>query len=331
MHFPVLDGWRGISILLVLATHFLPLGPHAWQLNFMSGVAGMALFFTLSGFLITTFLLHNDSVVDFLLRRFFRIVPLAWVCMAIVLPMADASWRAYMAHFLFYANLPPIQLTDAGAHLWSLCVEVQFYVGVALIFWLAGRRGLLTLPVLCIFVTAYRVTSGTEVSIVSWGRMDEILAGATLALVYAERFGKTPVHVLSHLNPYVLLCLLALASHPATGPLNYIRPYTAALLVGVTLCQSSGPIIRLLRTRSLAYVATVSYALYVIHPLLGHSWLGDGEKLVKYLKRPMLFVVLFLCAHLSTFHFERRCIRFGKLLSRKLSGSQHTQPVAEPQ
>jgi peptidoglycan/LPS O-acetylase OafA/YrhL len=83
--FEVLDGWRGISILLVLATHLLPLGPKSWQLNFTFGPMGMALFFTLSGFLITNFLLQRPSVTDFLIRRIARIVPLAWLCMAIAL------------------------------------------------------------------------------------------------------------------------------------------------------------------------------------------------------------------------------------------------------
>ncbi len=30
---PILDGWRALSILLVLAGHLLPLGPHRWGLN----------------------------------------------------------------------------------------------------------------------------------------------------------------------------------------------------------------------------------------------------------------------------------------------------------
>ena len=28
-----LDGWRGLSILFVLAGHLLPLGPKSWQMN----------------------------------------------------------------------------------------------------------------------------------------------------------------------------------------------------------------------------------------------------------------------------------------------------------
>jgi peptidoglycan/LPS O-acetylase OafA/YrhL len=83
-----LDGWRGISILCVLAAHLLPLGPKSWQLNSAIGPLGMALFFTLSGFLITRFLLMHDNVLDFLTRRFFRIVPLAWLSMTGMLGVA---------------------------------------------------------------------------------------------------------------------------------------------------------------------------------------------------------------------------------------------------
>ena len=127
----VLDGWRGISILLVLACHLLPLGPKSWQLNDTAGPMGMALFFTLSGFLITRFLVEHSSITDFLIRRFFRIVPLAWLAMLVVLLMDGAPWSSVLPNFLFYANLPPQHLTDVGSHLWSLGVEVQFYVGVA--------------------------------------------------------------------------------------------------------------------------------------------------------------------------------------------------------
>jgi peptidoglycan/LPS O-acetylase OafA/YrhL len=55
----------------------------------------------------------------------------------------------------------------------------------------------------------------------------------------------------------------------------------------------------------LKYCASISYALYVIHPLLAHhTWLGSGDLLEKYAKRPLLLLVLFGMAHLSTRFFE---------------------------
>ena len=68
-HLAALDGWRGLSILLVLAAHLLPLGPKPWKLNYSAGILGMALFFTLSGFLITRALLREQNVAAFLIRR----------------------------------------------------------------------------------------------------------------------------------------------------------------------------------------------------------------------------------------------------------------------
>ncbi len=98
-HLAVLDGWRGISILCVLAAHLLPLGPKLLQLNEMVAVIGMAMFFTLSGFLITRFLLEHTNIVDFLIRRFARIIPLAWLAMAITLPLVDAPASFYLPTF----------------------------------------------------------------------------------------------------------------------------------------------------------------------------------------------------------------------------------------
>ena len=321
-HLAVLDGWRGISILCVLAGHLLPLGPKSLQLNEMArspGIGMASCLFTLSGFLITRFLLGHTSVVDFLIRRFARILPLAWLAMAITLPLVDAPASFYLPHFLFYANLPPIRLTDAGSHLWSLCVEMQFYAGVALLVLLAKRRGLYVLPLLCIAVTMIRVVNGAHIGIVTWLRVDEILVGATLALAHAGRLGQRPIWALSRLNAPVLIVLLAIASHPASGFMNYLRPYFAALLVGSTLYRAPGFFGALLKSRTLAYVAEISYALYVIHHLLMFTWLGSGERLEKYLKRPLLFAATFALAHLSTFQYEHRCISLGKRLSVRLA------------
>ena len=90
---PVLNGWRGLSILLVLSAHLLPLGPKPWQLNHTAGLLGMVLFFILSGFLIPTALLREPRVRAFLVRRFARVVPLAWLYFVIALLATDATLR----------------------------------------------------------------------------------------------------------------------------------------------------------------------------------------------------------------------------------------------
>jgi peptidoglycan/LPS O-acetylase OafA/YrhL len=237
--YQVLDGWRGLSILIVLFAHLLPLGPKTWQLNQTAGPLGMSLFFTLSGFLITNFLLKKQNVLDFLIRRLFRIVPLAWLYIVIVLFLAESDINHYLAHFFFYANWPPMQLTSVTSHLWSLCVEMQFYIGIAFLVLLLKGRGLLLIPVLCLIVTLYRAHDGVHVAINTWYRVDEILAGGVLALSFNDKLGEYPKKFLGWINQWILIALLLLSCHPESGFMNYFRPYLAAMLVGSTLFRCS--------------------------------------------------------------------------------------------
>ena len=309
---PMLDGWRGISILAVLACHMLPLGPKRFGLNGAAGVFGMCLFFTLSGFLITSTLLHDPSVRNFIIRRLCRILPLSWLYTLIVLPIAGVSIGYYIATLLFYANIPPFWLSGFTGHLWSVCVEMQFYALVAIMFAAFGRKGLLMLVPVCLAITAGRIANHKLADIVTYFRVDEILAGASLALVYAGLLGQPIRKFLSTVSPWILLVLLLPACHSASGPMNYLRPYLAAGLVGTTIFQADHRLTRRLQVASLAYIAEISYALYVIHPLTYHGWLGSGTKLVKYCKRPLSFALSFALAHISTRYYESRWIAWGK-------------------
>ncbi len=286
----------------------------------MAGPLGMSLFFILSGFLITRNLIHRPNVNHFLIRRFCRILPLAFAFLVVALPLAAATPRDYWAHFLFYANLPPTSLTPLTGHFWSLCVEMQFYVGIALLFGLLGKRGLLLLPIFSVAVTLLRIYQGAAYdSIFTYQRIDEILAGGCLALVFQSQSEGALSRFLGWANPYCVLGLLLIASHPYGGPVIYLRPYLAAILVGSTLYQTETKLFSWLKSRPLVYIAAISYALYLIHPLIIHSWLGSGDTLVKYAKRPFVFLVTFALAHLSTYYYETFWIDWGKRLTRKES------------
>lgn len=316
--FSALDGWRGLSILFVLAAHMLPLGPKSWQLNFTAGVIGMSIFFTLSGFLITSFFIKNSSIVDFFIRRLFRILPLAWLYIVLAMILSKATFGMWLANLLFIANWPPMQLVEVGGHLWSLCVEVQFYICIALLFALLRHRGLLLLPLLGLGITLFRIDNGVHVAINTYFRVDEILAGSTLALVYFNKFGDLPRKIISGFNPWVVLVLLLVSSHPDSGFMNYLRPYLAGILVGITITKKNESMSTYLNNRWLIYLAAISYALYVIHPLLMYSWLGSGDVFERYAKRPLLFIVLWMLAHFSTYYYEHKCISYGKSLSKRL-------------
>lgn len=308
----VLDGWRGISILVVLACHLLPLGPKAWQINEAAGPFGMALFFTLSGFLITNFLLLRPQIHVFLVRRLARILLLAWLTLTIALVWQGADWSIWVSNFLFLSNWPPMSIPVYLSPFWSLCVEFQFYIGIALAIWIFRDRGFWLLPFVCIAITLFRIYSGSYAAINTYLRVDEILAGALLALIYRRKIFSNFEESFARYGFYVVLVLFAFSCHPVGGPLNYFRPYLAAILVGITLFNPGFFLNNILTNKYLVYVAAISYSLYLIHPLLAHSWLGEGETFEKYLKRPLLFGVLFVLAHFSTYYYERFFITLSR-------------------
>lgn len=323
----MLDGWRAVSILSVLAGHWLPIGPGSWQLNGAFAATGMAIFFTLSGFLITQHILRDDRIGPFLIRRLLRVVPLAWTAMLIIAIVTRADPAALAANLLFYANLPPARLMAGGEPLWSLCVEMHFYLFVAAIVAAAGRRALYLLPLLALAITVFRIAAGEPISIVTWHRADEILAGATLALGVhhlglSGRTLRLPVW-----TPVALGLLLLASAHPALPAFNYVRPYLGAATVGASLYAAPSWMRAIWTSRPARYVADISYALYIVHGALTATWLGGegASTLQRYLRRPLLAGASVALAHLSTYHYERRWNDLGRKLIQSLYGPRPAQ------
>ncbi len=313
-----LDGWRGISILCVLAAHLLPLGPSSWQLNATAGVLGMSLFFTLSGYLITSFLLERPQPVPFLIRRFCRILPLAWTFMLITLAVHFRPQEEWLANFLFYLNYT-FYPQPFNSHLWSLCVEMHFYIAVAILVMLGGRNSLYFLPFACLFVTGIRIATDTFVSINTHLRVDEILVGATIALINQGNWKNASIWS-RYLRPEWAIPFLLISCSPFSGPLQYLRPYAGGIAIGSTLLTPQHWFSQALKSKVLLYLATISYALYVIHGPFRAGWFAGSSTMDRYLiKRPLGILITFVLAHLSTFYFESFWIQLGKRITAKRS------------
>jgi peptidoglycan/LPS O-acetylase OafA/YrhL len=317
----VLDGWRAISVLLVLGTHMLPLGPKSLRGNETAGMMGMSLFFTLSGFLIAEQLHNRRNVVAFLVRRMFRIAPLAWAYAVIAALAFGLRPYGWLAHFAFFLNYDYSATTPVTVHFWSLCVEVHFYLAIALLMAVTRFRGFTLLPVAWLVMTVVRAVLRPEGGLQTHLRVDEILAGSCLALVHLGYFGARPRAIVSRLPFLGLVVLLVLASHPVTGRFNALRGLLASSLVGHTLFHADSRRYAWLRNRVLRYIAETSYAIYVIHPFTMTGWLGSGDKLTKYAKRILSFSLTFGLAHLSTFYYERRLQNVGKRIAARVEAS----------
>jgi len=282
----------------------------------MAGQMGMALFFNLSGLLITTFLQRRPDVPAFLVRRLLRILPLAWLVFAVLLTLQRAGAEAWFSHFFFLLNYQADRfVTPYNSHLWSLSVEMHFYLGVALLVALFGRRGLWSLPFIAILVTTVRAVNGVEIAIATHYRVDEILAGASVALLLPPATNDEPGSF-RYAPPWLCFMLFCVTCNPVMGPAQFLRPYSGALLLASTLGNPSRWESRLLGVRQLRYLAQISYALYVVHGPLRAGWFAEGDVVLKYLvKRPLTLVLSFALAHLSTFYWESRWISLARRLT----------------
>ena len=218
--FPALDGIRALAVTMVFFDHYGGGSHGGFVLRLLNrirenGWAGVDLFFVLSGFLITGILFdtRNDShfFKRFFARRSLRIFPVFYLMCSILLlltPVLHYRWHWLQLTFLvyfgnFFANhdfrlYEVASSTYPGAtaligHLWSLCVEEQFYLLWPLVVWtVRDRVRLLWIASgICLLALSLRIamcfTFPTEAE--TWiirtlpFRMDSLLFGAILALL----------------------------------------------------------------------------------------------------------------------------------------------------
>ena len=145
------DGMRAIAIGLVLCAHALGTGAASTRLlSHVCADLGVRAFFVLSGFLITTLLLHEDaergkiSLKIFYLRRALRLFPAVYVFLVVVailrlLRVVNASGSDLLYASTYMMNFHAARAWSVG-HLWSLAVEEQFYLAWPLTLLILGVR-----------------------------------------------------------------------------------------------------------------------------------------------------------------------------------------------
>ena len=154
-----LDGWRALSVLLVIAHHLGAyqyrsiVAPHlrlaAVFNNF--GPLGVRVFFVISGFVICRLLIQeeqrtgNVSLKGFYIRRAFRILPPLYLYIAAVALLLSAgliheTWSGIGSSLFFLYDFVPAKLGGwIVGHTWSLAVEEQFYLTFPAI-WILTRK-----------------------------------------------------------------------------------------------------------------------------------------------------------------------------------------------
>ncbi|MCY1018472.1 acyltransferase family protein [Pyxidicoccus sp. MSG2] len=270
-HLPVLDGVRGLAVLLVVFFHTTHLsdqsavGRATWWLA-GAGWTGVDLFFVLSGFLITGILWEAKGQPyffrNFYMRRFLRIFPLYYLALAVsflVLPSLagrlnldqritteGATW-----YLLYLSNFYQLWVDTTHPILgvvWSLAIEEQFYIVWPFLIAAVSYRGAIRLCLgtiaMAMLVRVGLTLSGASVEstyVVTFCRVDSLAVGAllSLALRHPEGVGLKAFPWMRYAvwaAVPVVLTLVVLPVGPAFHTVNRTVGYTAiAVLFGAVV------------------------------------------------------------------------------------------------
>ena len=150
---PAVEGMRACAAIGVVVTHV------AFQTGHSGGVSGrllgrfdlaVAVFFALSGFLLwrghaaaARGLRKTPSTRHYLRSRIVRIMPAYLVAVVVILLLlpdaAGADATVWLANLTLTQIYVPLTLTPGLTQMWSLAVEMSFYLALPVLAWLASR------------------------------------------------------------------------------------------------------------------------------------------------------------------------------------------------
>lgn len=361
-YIPGLDVLRGLAVGAVVLFHAFLDGGYAGTnraaTTFVAltnlGKLGVYLFFTLSGFLITTILLKQRErpgfYRNFYIRRALRILPAYLLLLVVLKAFGLVHWPFVLACLLFIANMAKLLHSSANEYgvLWTLAVEEQFYLlWPTVVHQLRRPRALLTVVLVgCALAPLLRIAlslRGIGTYLLLPTNMDALLYGALCALligtgaIHRENIGRIR-RILLAVGSVFLLPYVSLFDFPIThGPVFWalfdgfgrLDPYcffVAGVLLSVENAQSEVPAVRRSPVaRFLVFLGYISYGLYLVHPLMFHLYdrlfagtlLGESRTRFSILVLRCLLasLVSILVATVSRRYYEQLFLGRKKLLA----------------
>ena len=346
---PSLDGLRALSVLVVILGHtksaFLDRIP--FNASFRHGGQGVAVFFVISGFLITHLLLKElrrtgrVSLKRFYLRRTFRIFPPFYVLLLVIailnvlhkVHVSAADMTAAATYTWNYVPLP-----NGGwllAHCWSLTLEEQFYLLWPVCMAFLSRRtnlsiaaGFILLSPLSRVVTYYAWPQMRgHIGMMLHTHLDTIMTGCLLSLIIDMNiWARLRKVVLYPAAPIAAITFLLAIDAPAENhwagkymlPLGFsLENLAIAVLLLYVVFRHESPVGKILNLKPLRHLGAISYSLYLWQQLFTGPYTRSF---------PLNILWIVVCAEMSFFLVERPSFRIRDFVQRRLSSARNFGP-----
>lgn len=352
--FSLVDQLRGLAALLVVYSHLVTnflversmqwpvddvvrrfaLSPLRAELNF--GWYGVAVFFFISGFVVTASAM-TDSVRVFAVRRLLRVYLPVTATVVLVVLAASSGVDVYGIEVApsavqVLANITLANYVLVGQPIlvsvgWTLAIEVVFYLLVAVLIPLLRARPAIAPAIILLVCFAFVQAAGAFPGSPELARLASSVAFVPL-LVLGQVVYLAHHRSISPLLTAVLgtgAWLTYVIGMEETSPLfsgparTFLVNAALALAVFVVVVLLEG---RLRPSRLLTIAAKRSYSLYLLHVPVGYSLLRYlvVEAHVSYtVALPVAIIAVTLAVELVYRFVERPSVRLGRYLTRPRS------------
>ena len=330
-HLFSLDGFRGVSILLVVIGHICARIDSRLLQFFFNGSLGVYVFFVISGFLITSLLLKEKlkngtiSLKNFYIRRFLRIFPVAYLYLIVVgilnyflnlqIPML-----AFTGAALYIMNFEFFQVNWYTHHYWSLSIEEQFYLIFPSILKKNLRFYCWLLPVMLIVIpivvfscrhNSYLAHSWFYQFIYYLLQFDGILTGSFFALLYFKNMIPMALIRKYKIPLNLILIVVTMFIHNTQGMewLSHISPFLIAIVIVSNLEYANDFIFRILNNKYLTKIGILSYSIYIWQQLFTMTKSQMTYSKIPWYSFPINVFLLFAVSYISYNYYEKTFLK----------------------
>jgi peptidoglycan/LPS O-acetylase OafA/YrhL len=349
---PSLDGFRAISIILVLIHHnpynknsFLP--PIYWEIAHY-GYMGVTIFFVISGLLITYLLLKEQEatgridIKNFYVRRVLRIFPVFFLYTFFVIAWGHVenlgiTSKDLLHAFTFTVNFNLKNTNWFVGHFWSLSVEEQFYIFWPLIFFIFRKRLKVVLGVLITYSCIVRLITykypELEMPLLSpfFSSSDSIMIGAFGGVLLFENAAinnlKGVKSYLLQIISIVLILAVLCSQHRNYLPFiiipigNTIMSVSILLLILTNISPSNRVAFKFLNNKVIVHIGVLSYSIYV-----WQQFFMKGEQFI-WRVFPFSFVAIYIVSLTSYYLWETQFLKLRKYFSATRFVKNNKSPV----
>ncbi|MDA8874517.1 acyltransferase [Winogradskyella sp.] len=306
------DALRAFSIILVLAAHlgvfsFFKINNDYFQVRvqtLLSGDTGVQIFFTLSGFLITTILIKqkNETKIglkNFYIRRVLRLIPALSVFYIIVSSLMffnviEQNYKGLLYSIFYIYNYVPEHLYSGEiAHTWSLSLEEQFYIFWPIVLLLLKKIRYIVLvsisliAISFVFVVFYLKYDSSAFPFMPFRMfvpgIGPIMIGSLFAIINFYYIDK--IKSVLKKNNLIVIIFFVMFLYPLYSPVKII--YFTFLVHGISIScfllwifsNQKSSLVQALDNKYLNYIGVISYGIYLYQGIFLKTGPGGDNRL----------------------------------------------------